>query len=139
MESILAFGNRKPFLFVLILLAAWVLTVSAVAVLAGILFSASIADPQIQSLSTLIATILYLFGAYRAGWIDKIGIIKFGSLASWLVTFGVAIYVLLVNFYVFFGEISFQIGFLFAGIDNIIESFQFWLLYLFLKILQECF
>jgi membrane protease YdiL (CAAX protease family) len=55
-----------------------------------------------------------LFGVYRAGWIDRIGIVSFGTLSSWMITLVVAIYVLLVNFYAFFGEFTFQIEALFS-------------------------
>jgi membrane protease YdiL (CAAX protease family) len=84
--------------------------VSVISILVGTLFDKPIADPQIQSAGTLIATILLLFGVYRVGWIDKIGIISFGTRSLWVVTFMVGIYVLLVNFYAFFGEFTFQVG-----------------------------
>jgi membrane protease YdiL (CAAX protease family) len=110
MKSVLRFGDRRPLIFVLAVLVAWLMLVSVISILVGTLFDKPIADPQIQAAGTLIATILLLFGAYRVGWIDRIGLVSFGTRSSWVVTLIVAIYVLLVNFYAFFGEFTFQIG-----------------------------
>jgi membrane protease YdiL (CAAX protease family) len=113
MKSILQFGDRRPVIFVLAVLVAWMMLVSVISILTGTLVDKPITDPQIQTAGTLIATVLLLFGAYRAGRIDRIGIVSFGTLSSWIVTLVVAIYVLLINFYAFFGDFTFQLGSLF--------------------------
>jgi len=108
MKSLLKFNERRPLLFALMLLVAWMILVSFVAILVGYLVDKPVADPLVQAIGTLVATLLLLFGAYRIGWINRIGVTSFGSTMSWIATFVVAIYVLLVNFYAYFGEISFQ-------------------------------
>lgn len=114
MKKILRFADGKPFLFGVAVLVVWMLLVSIFSLLAGILFSLPSADLITQVASTLTATLLLLFGAARIGWIDGIGILRSGSLAAWGVTLMVAIYVLLVNFYAYFGEITFQPASLFT-------------------------
>lgn len=113
MKWLLKFNEKRPLFFVLILLVAWMILVSLVAVLVGYLVNKPVADPLVQAFGTLVATLLLLFGAYRIGWFNKIGITSFGSPLSWLATLGVAIYVLIVDFYAYFGEISFQFDLLF--------------------------
>ncbi len=77
MKWILEFSDRKPFIFVLILLVGWMILVSVVAILAGILLSKPISDPLIQAVGTLVATLVLLLGAYRIGWLNRIGITNF--------------------------------------------------------------
>lgn len=108
MNTVLRFADKKPVLFVLAALVAWMLLFSIFAILTGALFSLPITDPITQAVGGLLATLLLLFGAVRVGWIDGIGIFNFGSRSAWVVTLIVAIYVLLVNFYAFFDEITFQ-------------------------------
>lgn len=108
MKAILKFANRKPFLFVITVLVVWILLVSISAIITGALLNMSMGNLMPQAISTLIATFLLLFGAARIGWIKRIGIASPGSGIAWLVTLAVAIYVLLVDFYAFFREVSFQ-------------------------------
>ena len=114
MKKILRFADAKPFWFGVAVLVLWMLLVSILSLLAGVLFSLPIADLKIQAVGTLTATLLLLFGAVRIGWIDGMDMFKPGSPAAWGVTLMVAIYVLLVNFYAFFGEITFQPASLFT-------------------------
>jgi len=82
--------------------------VSIFAMLAGILIDKPITDPLIQAVGALVATLILLLGTYRLGWISQIGITRFGSPLSWIVTLALSIYVLLAGFYAYFGESSFQ-------------------------------
>jgi len=108
MKSVLNFSERRPFIFVLILLVAWMILVSVIAILVGILLNKPIVDPLIQAVGALVATLFLLLVAYRLGWINHIGITSFGSPLSWIATLGLSIYVILAGFYAFFGEFSFQ-------------------------------
>ena len=83
--------------------------VSVISILAGTLFDKPMTNPQIQAASTLMATMLLLYGTYRAGWIDKTGITRSGTLLSWMAAILVIIYVLFVNFYAFFGEFTIRV------------------------------
>jgi membrane protease YdiL (CAAX protease family) len=110
MKTVLRFSERKPLIFVLILLLAWMILVFIVAILVGFLLDKPIADPLIQSVGALVATLFLLFGAYHIGWISQIGITSFGSPLSWIATLALSIYVILADFYAFFGESSFQVS-----------------------------
>ena len=110
MKSVQNFSERKPLIFVLILLVAWMMLVSVIAILVGMLLNKPIADPLIQAVGALVATLFLLLGAYRVGWIHHIGITSFGSPLAWIVTLGLSIYVVLAGFYAFFGEFSFQVS-----------------------------
>ena len=110
MKSVLEFSERRPLIFVLIIIMAWMSLVFVVALLLGNLLSKPIADPLIQAVGTLVATLLLLLGAYHIGWINRIGITNFGSSSSWIAILLLSIYVLLGGFYAFFGEFSFQFG-----------------------------
>ena len=107
MNSVPRFADRKPFIFVVGVLVAWILLGSIFVILAATLFRLPITDPKIQAAGTLIATILLLCIAIRISWIDGIGIVNLGSPSLWMVTLIVAIYVLLVNSYAYFDEITF--------------------------------
>lgn len=110
MKSVFEFSERKPLVFVLILVMVWMSLVFVIALLVGNLLSKRIADPLIQAVGTLVATLLLLLGAYRIGWINRIGITNLGSTSSWIATLVLSVYVLLVGFYAYFGDISFQFG-----------------------------
>lgn len=110
MEIVRDINERKPVLFAFLILVAWMILVSIIGILIGSLLRRPMADPLIQSLGTLAATLLLLFGAHRLGWINKIGITNFGSLTAWIVTIALTIYVLLVGFFAYFGEFYFKVG-----------------------------
>lgn len=110
MKSILEFSQRKPLIFVLILLVAWMILVSVIAILFGNLLSKPIDDPKIQAVGTMLATLLLLLAAYRIGWFNRIGVTYFGSISSWIATLVLIVYVIYAGFYAFFGELSFQFG-----------------------------
>lgn len=113
MKSVLNISERKPLIFVLVLLVAWMILVTAVAVPVGILLNRPIADSLIQAVGALIATLILLLAAYRIGWINHIGITSFGSRLSWVVTLALSVYVILAGFYAYFDEFSFQVSSLF--------------------------
>jgi membrane protease YdiL (CAAX protease family) len=110
MKSLLEFSNRKPLIFILILFAVWMILVFVVAILAGILLSKPIVDPLIQAIGNLVATLILILGAYRIGWLNRIGITNFGSLSAWIATLVLSIYVLLGGFFAYFADVSFQFG-----------------------------
>jgi membrane protease YdiL (CAAX protease family) len=110
MKSVINFSVRKPLIFVLVVLVAWMILVTAVAVPVGILLNRPIADSLIQAVGALIATLILLLAAYRIGWINHIGITSFGSRLSWVVTLALSMYVILAGFYAYFGEFSFQVS-----------------------------
>ena len=110
MKSVLEFSERKPFIFVLMLLAAWMILVFVLAITVGMLINKPIVDPLIQAVGALIATLFLLLVVYRIGWINHIGITSFGSPLSWMATLVLSIYVLSAGFYAFFGEFSFQVS-----------------------------
>jgi len=110
MKAVLKFSEDKPLIFVLILLVAWMILVSAVAIMVGMLLNKPIVDPLIQAVGALIATIFLLLVVYRIGWINHIGITRFGSPLSWIATLVLSIYVLSAGFYAYFGGFSFQVS-----------------------------
>jgi membrane protease YdiL (CAAX protease family) len=110
MKSAIKFNERKPLIFVLVIIMAWMSLVFVVAILAGFLLSKPIVDPLSQAVGTLVATLILLLGAYRIGWLNRIGITNFGSVSTWIATLVLSIYVLLVGFFAYFGDVSFQFG-----------------------------
>ncbi len=97
-------------IFVLILLVAWMILVSALAITVGMLLNKPIVDPLIQAVGALIATLFLLLVVYRIGWVNHIGITRFGSPLSWIATLVLSIYVLSAGFYAYFGGFSFQVS-----------------------------
>lgn len=110
MEAVRAFSRRKPVLFVLVLLAAWMILVSAIAGLTGHFLKRPLADPLVQSAGTLAATLLFLTGVYRLGWLRETGITSLGILPAWIGTMFVSVYVLGAGFLAYFGDFSFEVG-----------------------------
>jgi len=104
----LQFGERKPLILVISIQVIWMILVSVISILVGTLFEKPMTNPEVQAAGTLIATILLLYGTYRAGWIDRTRITCLATVFSWMVAILMVIYVLLVNFYAFFGEFTFQ-------------------------------
>jgi membrane protease YdiL (CAAX protease family) len=109
MTTVHRFADRKPFLFVLATFIAWLAFVTIFGILTGSLLALPFSDPLIQAAGTLIATAILLFMVFRLGWIGEIGILNLGGLDTWGITFVLAVYVILVNFYAYFGEITFQL------------------------------
>lgn len=110
MKTVLRFSERRPLIFVLILLLAWMILVSIVAILVGFLFDKPIVDPLPQSVGALVATLFLLLGVYRIGWISQIGVTSFGSPFAWIATLVLFLYIIPAGFYAFFGESSFQVS-----------------------------
>lgn len=110
MKSVLEFSNRKPLIFILILLVVWMILVFVVALLAGFLLNKPIVDPVVQAVGNLVATLILLLAGYRIGWLDRIGFTNFGSVSAWIATLVLLIYVLLVGFFAYFADVSFHIG-----------------------------
>ena len=109
MTPVRSFGDRRPLLFVVILFASWIVLAGLAAALAGAVLDLPVADPLVQTVGTVTATLLLLWGVIRLGWIDRIGITRLGSWPSWIATAVLLIYVILVGFYAFFGESSFRV------------------------------
>jgi membrane protease YdiL (CAAX protease family) len=114
MNPALSFANKQPFMFALAVLIAWMVLAAIFALATSALLEVAVVDHLPQAAGSLIATLLLLFGTWRIGWLGEIGIAKFGTRLTWLATLILAIYVLLVNIYAYFGEVSFEPASLFT-------------------------
>jgi membrane protease YdiL (CAAX protease family) len=110
MKKISRFADRRPLLFVLLALLAWL--VLGAFIMGGIVFllKAPISNPFVQLASTVGATGVLLWLAFRLGWIRRIGITHAGTLRTWAVTLVLVLYVILTGFYTYFGDITFRVG-----------------------------
>jgi len=110
MDRLSLFADRRPALFVLLLMISWILVVMlfgwfAVAIL-GLSFTSNI----VQSIATLAATGCLLIVAGKLGWLGKAGFTRLGGWQVWALTLGFLIYLVPVYLYSFFGAAAFDLG-----------------------------
>lgn len=110
MNTISRFTDRRPLIFVLLALLAWL--VLGVFIMGGLVFllKTPISNPFVQLVSTVVATGVLLWIAFRLGWIRRIGLTHPGTLRTWAITLVLVLYVILSGFYAYFGEIAFRVG-----------------------------
>ena len=105
-----SYADRRPFLFALAVLLAWVFLTGLSGASAALLLGRPATDPLIQSIGTLTATAVLLWESYRVGWLRAMGITRFGTWQAWVLTLLLGVYVALTGIYAYFGEISFDLS-----------------------------
>jgi len=116
MNGISKFADRRPLILALSILMTWLVIAGAING-ATILLSEIPVTALIQAAGTLSATGVLLLITLRLGWLREIGVTRFGTLSTWLLTLGIATHVVLAGFYAFFGEVSFSVGSLVGASD----------------------
>jgi membrane protease YdiL (CAAX protease family) len=106
MRSILRFAMAHPLPFVILATAAWIGAAGVAAFLAAWALQAPVADLLPQSLGALAATACLLVMMWRWGWLRAAGVTALGSRRLWLVTAGLAVYVVVAYQVAFFGKIT---------------------------------
>jgi membrane protease YdiL (CAAX protease family) len=114
MNRISGLADKKPLVFVILALLAWLGLGTVIVFVAASLFQVPITDPHIQEAGTLGATGVLLLLASRLGWLRKIGVTAFGTWTIWALTLLLGCYLVLSGFYSFFGEVTFDIRSLFG-------------------------
>ncbi|MCA9935659.1 MAG: CPBP family intramembrane metalloprotease [Ardenticatenaceae bacterium] len=114
MKAFRRLAERRPVGFAFLLLLIWVVIAGLVNGLVITLFKTSLDNPIALQAGNLISTCVLLLMAQSLGWFHKIGIAKLGVPSIWLVTFALAIYIVLVGFYAFFEDFTFAFGTLYA-------------------------
>jgi membrane protease YdiL (CAAX protease family) len=110
MQSIRRFATIRPFLFVIMATVAWILVAGVAALVAAGALQTSLADLLPQSLGTLTATACLLVVMGRWGWLRPAGVTALGSWRLWLVTAGLAVYVVIAYEVAFFGDIALSVS-----------------------------
>ena len=108
MAAISRFADRKPLMFGLGALLAWIVLDALVLGVLTLLLKMPIANPFVQVAGTLSATCILLLMASRLGWLHRIGLTDFGTLATWGLTLILVLYVVISGFYPFFGDLTFD-------------------------------
>ena len=108
MNEISRLADKRPLAFGLLALLTWIVLNLLIAAVAAFLLKASLTTPYVQVVSTLGATCILLWLVSRLGGFGKLGITNFGTWSTWVITLLVAVYVVLVGWYAFFGETSFE-------------------------------
>jgi membrane protease YdiL (CAAX protease family) len=110
MKKISRLADKRPLLFVLLALVVWLVLGAFIMGGSTFLLKTPISNPFVQLASTLGATAVLLWIAFRLGWIRRIGLTYPGTLRTWAVTLVLVLYVILSGFYTYFGEITFRVG-----------------------------
>jgi membrane protease YdiL (CAAX protease family) len=113
MNRLSRLADRRPFIFALAALLAWILLAATLAVAVLNLLQIPMTDSLPQRVGTLGATAILLLLASRLGWLRSVGIATFGTGSTWVLTLLLGSYLVLAYFWAFFGEIRFDIGALF--------------------------
>jgi membrane protease YdiL (CAAX protease family) len=106
MNSISNLADRKPLLFVLILLISWTILGALTILQITAVSKIPVSNVLPQTAGTLIATLLILAVVHRLGWINAIGINSFGNWLSWIFTAVIGLYLAIASIYAFFGDIE---------------------------------
>lgn len=110
MKQFYQFAGKRPILFDLLLLLLWLITTGIVAGLLSLVLKTPVIDPVPQTIGTLFATAILLFIFWRFGWLDPAGVTHLSSGRGWLVAMMALTYLIIVYWYAFFGEISFNLA-----------------------------
>ena len=102
------FAGDHPVVFAVALLLLWLIVTAATVILISLLFTLPLTAYAVQSLGTLAATALLLAICWRFGWLRPAGITSPGSWKVWLYALAALVYLVLVYWFVFFGEITFD-------------------------------
>jgi membrane protease YdiL (CAAX protease family) len=108
MRRVYQFAGNHPVYFVLLLLLLWVFVGAIAVILISLLFNLPITAYTAQSLGTLTATAVLLIITWRFGWLRPAGITSLGTWKAWLYALAALVYLVLVYWLVFFGEIAFD-------------------------------
>jgi membrane protease YdiL (CAAX protease family) len=111
------FAGDHPLAFALLALLLWLTVTAAAVILISLLFS-SLDAIVVQSTGTLAATALLLAVCWRFGWLRPAGITSPGSWQVWLYALAALVYLVLVYWLVFFGDISFELW-LFSRVEEV--------------------
>jgi hypothetical protein len=93
MRSIQRFAAAHPLPFVILATVVWIGAAGVAAFLAASALQAPMTDLLPQSLGALAATTCLLVMMWRWGWLPAAGVTVLGSRRLWLVTAGLAVYV----------------------------------------------
>jgi carboxyl-terminal processing protease len=110
MRSVERFATEHPFPFVILAMVTWILAAGVTAAIAGGALHTPMADPLPQSLGTLTATACLLGVMWRWGWLRAAGFTTLGTPRLWLVTVGLALYVVIAYQLAFFHGIALNIS-----------------------------
>jgi hypothetical protein len=115
MRSAQRFAKEHPFLFAILATVVWILVMGVAAAIAAWALHTPMADPLPQSLGMLAATACLLGVMGRWGWLRAAGIPRLGTWRLWLVTVGLAVYVVIAYQMAFFRGIALDISSLWAS------------------------
>jgi hypothetical protein len=105
-------ADGRPLVFALLTTLAWVLAAGALAGLSGLALHVPVGETMPQVLGTVFATAGLLAVAWRLGWLGPAGIAAAGGWRAWLAALVALSYLVVVYWYAFFRDVSFDLGFL---------------------------
>ena len=117
MNTIKTFAEKRPFVFVVLVLLTWFFLGAVLVFGSAALLRVSIVEDVPQIIGTLGATFVLLVIMGRMGWLRSIGIARFGGWRVWLMVLPLLVYMILAYWYGFFGDVSFDFG-VFARSDE---------------------
>jgi CubicO group peptidase (beta-lactamase class C family)/membrane protease YdiL (CAAX protease family) len=110
LQSMRRFATMRPLPFVILATVAWILVAGLAALVAAWALQTPLADLLPRSLGTLTATACLLVVMGRWGWLRAAGVAAPGSWRLWLVTAGLAVYVVVAYQVAFFGGIALNVS-----------------------------
>lgn len=110
MNTLFRLSSRRPLVFAIATILAWVLVSLAGVILVALLLQSPINGDLAQSAGALLATVILLLLVSRLGWLHAIGITHFGSWKAWALALVLSVYLLLTSYASFFGETTFDLS-----------------------------
>lgn len=112
MNTIFQLAGNRLIAFVLMVILIWFVIGGIVIGTISVIFDVPATGAVAQSLGSLSATAFILGFSWYLGWLRPEGIANPGPLRAWLVSMAALIYLILVYWLVFFGDISFDLSIL---------------------------
>jgi membrane protease YdiL (CAAX protease family) len=103
-------ADNRSLLLALAVLIVWILLTLIIASITAYILETPIASVVSQSIGTLSATGILLLLASRLGWLNGIGVTRFGTWTTWLLTLLISIYITYAYLYSYFGELDYRLA-----------------------------
>ena len=108
MKRIDAFSHKRPLLFVLLLIIAWLGVFIVSMALAAQVLGKPYGDPSLILWGDLATAACLLLLAWRLGWLKACGIARLGRWQIWLLALASLVYLAWANLYALYGKATFD-------------------------------
>jgi membrane protease YdiL (CAAX protease family) len=112
-------ASRRPVTFAILATLGALISVTLAATIAVIAFGVDQTSPALGLIGNVVATMLVILLLWRFGWLKAAGVASWGSWVGWIAAIGLLLYYLLELSYSFFGNMSFSVPVLAAGLPRL--------------------